>query len=146
MASTRIGLEVLERLREIDEVTYLRFASVYKDFTGVDDFEPREIGLRIERLHRDSLGGPPDKILRRPALQLARGERIIEAFDLYKHYDVDSMKNQYHRTTVTKMFDENVSVKKTEYESVQITVLDTDPKVASAIAESASGTSNAGRS
>ena len=36
--STRIGLAVLERLREVDEVTYLRFASVYKDFTGVDDF------------------------------------------------------------------------------------------------------------
>ncbi len=36
--STRIGLAVLERLREIDEVAYLRFASVYKDFTGVDDF------------------------------------------------------------------------------------------------------------
>ena len=36
--STRIGLAVLERLRELDEVTYLRFASVYKDFTGVDDF------------------------------------------------------------------------------------------------------------
>ena len=36
--STRIGLAVLERLRELDEVAYLRFASVYKDFTGVDDF------------------------------------------------------------------------------------------------------------
>jgi transcriptional repressor NrdR len=36
--STRIGLAVLERLRGLDEVAYLRFASVYKDFTGVDDF------------------------------------------------------------------------------------------------------------
>ncbi|HEU5149493.1 MAG TPA: transcriptional regulator NrdR [Iamia sp.] len=36
--STRIGLAVLERLRELDEVAYLRFASVYKDFAGVDDF------------------------------------------------------------------------------------------------------------
>ena len=36
--TTRIGLAVLERLRELDEVAYLRFASVYKDFTGVDDF------------------------------------------------------------------------------------------------------------
>ena len=36
--STRIGLAVLERLRDLDEVAYLRFASVYKDFTGVDDF------------------------------------------------------------------------------------------------------------
>ena len=36
--TTRIGLAVLERLRDLDEVAYLRFASVYKDFTGVDDF------------------------------------------------------------------------------------------------------------
>ncbi len=36
--STRIGVAVLERLRDLDEVAYLRFASVYKDFTGVDDF------------------------------------------------------------------------------------------------------------
>lgn len=36
--STRIGVAVLERLRDLDEVAYLRFASVYKDFTGIDDF------------------------------------------------------------------------------------------------------------
>jgi transcriptional repressor NrdR len=36
--SARIGLAVLERLRELDEVAYVRFASVYKDFAGVDDF------------------------------------------------------------------------------------------------------------
>lgn len=36
--TTRIGLAVLERLRELDEVAYVRFASVYKDFEGVDDF------------------------------------------------------------------------------------------------------------
>ena len=34
-----IGREVLDRLREIDEVVYLRFASVYKDFQGAQDFE-----------------------------------------------------------------------------------------------------------
>lgn len=38
VSSARIGLAVLERLRALDEVTYLRFASVYKDFTGIDDF------------------------------------------------------------------------------------------------------------
>jgi transcriptional repressor NrdR len=42
--SEEIGQAVLERLRDLDEVAYLRFASVYKGFTGVDDFE-REAGL-----------------------------------------------------------------------------------------------------
>jgi len=33
-----IGRQVLAELREIDEVAYLRFASVYKDFAGASDF------------------------------------------------------------------------------------------------------------
>lgn len=40
--STRIGLLVLERLRELDDVTYLRFASVYKNFDAAEDFQ-REV-------------------------------------------------------------------------------------------------------
>ncbi|MFN2593460.1 MAG: transcriptional regulator NrdR [Actinomycetota bacterium] len=39
-----IGREILERLRDLDEVAYLRFASVYKDFQELNDFE-RELGL-----------------------------------------------------------------------------------------------------
>lgn len=42
--SSRIGLTVLDRLRALDEVAYLRFASVYKGFEGPGDFE-REMGL-----------------------------------------------------------------------------------------------------
>lgn len=37
--SETIGLAVLARLREVDEVAYLRFASVYKEFQGAEDFE-----------------------------------------------------------------------------------------------------------
>ena len=42
--SEEIGMAVLERLRALDEVAYLRFASVYKGFSDVGDFE-REAGL-----------------------------------------------------------------------------------------------------
>lgn len=44
VTSEWVGLAVLDRLRVIDEVTCLRFASVYKDFTDVGDFE-REVRL-----------------------------------------------------------------------------------------------------
>ena len=37
--SEAVGLAVLERLRDRDSVTYLRFASVYKDFEDVADFQ-----------------------------------------------------------------------------------------------------------
>lgn len=42
--SEQIGLRVLERLRAVDPVAYMRFASVYKGFEGVEDFE-RELVL-----------------------------------------------------------------------------------------------------
>jgi transcriptional repressor NrdR len=42
--SQQIGVAVLDRLRRLDEVAYLRFASVYKGFEDVGDFE-REVGL-----------------------------------------------------------------------------------------------------
>jgi len=48
LASERIGLTVLERLRALDEVAYLRFASVYKGFDDPSDFE-REAGLLAHR-------------------------------------------------------------------------------------------------
>lgn len=56
VASERIGLEVLERLARLDEVAYLRFASVYKGFEGPVDFQ-RELGLLPGR----SLAEPPGR-------------------------------------------------------------------------------------
>ena len=40
----QVGLEVLTRLRALDEVATVRFASVYKSFDTISDFE-REIHL-----------------------------------------------------------------------------------------------------
>jgi transcriptional repressor NrdR len=39
-----VGVAVLERLKAVDDVAYLRFASVYKGFEDIGDFE-REVGL-----------------------------------------------------------------------------------------------------
>lgn len=36
--STEIGKMVLEKLKDIDLVAYMRFASVYKDFKSLEDF------------------------------------------------------------------------------------------------------------
>jgi transcriptional repressor NrdR len=42
VSSEEIGRRILDALRELDEVAYLRFASVYKGFQGASDFE-REV-------------------------------------------------------------------------------------------------------
>lgn len=44
ISSAAIGVEVLDRLRQLDEVAYLRFASVYKGFDAAADFQ-RELVL-----------------------------------------------------------------------------------------------------
>jgi transcriptional repressor NrdR len=48
VGTSDVGREVLERLRDLDEVAYLRFASVYKDFQELDDFE-RELGRLLKK-------------------------------------------------------------------------------------------------
>ncbi|MGC8498054.1 MAG: transcriptional regulator NrdR [Acidimicrobiales bacterium] len=45
--SEDIGRAVLDALRAIDDVAYVRFASVYKGFEGTEDFA-REIGLLVK--------------------------------------------------------------------------------------------------
>jgi transcriptional repressor NrdR len=39
VGTDEIGRRVLDALRHLDEVAYLRFASVYKEFEGAQDFE-----------------------------------------------------------------------------------------------------------
>lgn len=39
VSSRDVGREVLSRLRDLDEVAYVRFASVYRDFQAVEEFQ-----------------------------------------------------------------------------------------------------------
>ncbi len=39
ISARTLGALAMKRLAELDEVAYVRFASVYQDFTGVKDFE-----------------------------------------------------------------------------------------------------------
>jgi transcriptional repressor NrdR len=48
VSTQEIGLAILDRLRELDEVAYVRFASVYKDFQELTDFE-REVGQLLQK-------------------------------------------------------------------------------------------------
>ncbi|HCT14994.1 MAG TPA: transcriptional regulator NrdR [Corynebacterium nuruki] len=53
VAANEIGLAILDPLRRLNEVAYLRFASVYKSFRSADDFEEEIRSLRALRT-----GGP----------------------------------------------------------------------------------------
>ena len=51
-----VGLAILGPLRELDEVAYLRFASVYRSFESLEDFEAEITLLRAEH---DPTGDEP---------------------------------------------------------------------------------------
>jgi transcriptional repressor NrdR len=52
MRSHEVGLAILGPLRELDEVAYLRFASVYRGFESIDDFEKEIESLRAAERSR----------------------------------------------------------------------------------------------
>jgi transcriptional repressor NrdR len=60
VSSADLGRDVLERLRDIDEVAYLRFASVYKDFKELTDFE-RELGFLAKKVPPKQPAGVPEE-------------------------------------------------------------------------------------
>ncbi len=50
ITSERLGREALDRLRVLDEVAYLRFASVYKSFRDATDFQRELTELEEEQM------------------------------------------------------------------------------------------------
>jgi transcriptional repressor NrdR len=62
--SQDVGLAILGPLRELDEVAYLRFASVYRSFTSAEDFAAEIRNMRaaagsVDPPVPDSASGPP---------------------------------------------------------------------------------------
>ncbi|SEG42904.1 transcriptional repressor NrdR [Nonomuraea solani] len=49
LPSNEVGLAILGPLRELDEVAYLRFASVYRGFESLADFEAEISQLKAEK-------------------------------------------------------------------------------------------------
>ncbi|WP_068162230.1 transcriptional regulator NrdR [Rhodococcus phenolicus] len=55
--SHEVGLAILGPLRDLDEVAYLRFASVYRSFSSAEDFEREIKELREHQERRDTDAG-----------------------------------------------------------------------------------------
>jgi transcriptional repressor NrdR len=57
--SQEVGLAILGPLRDLDEVAYLRFASVYRSFDSLADFEREIETLRAAAIAREGAGAEP---------------------------------------------------------------------------------------
>jgi hypothetical protein len=62
-------------------------------------------------------------------------DALIDDFDLEDHYEI-SKNNKYPLTVLHSMMEENIQIDKTKFESVNITVMDKDPGVASNMVDS----------
>ncbi|MCF8336605.1 MAG: hypothetical protein K9I74_01350 [Bacteroidales bacterium] len=56
-------------------------------------------------------------------------DSVIQRFNLAEHYEIDTGYKHYYSTMLWE-YDQNVSISKTQYESIEIKVLDKDPKKA----------------
>ena len=59
VTSQDVGLEVLAELKKLDQVAYLRFASVYKEFHDVSHFERELRSLKQDTLDSPRLAAGP---------------------------------------------------------------------------------------
>ena len=60
--SNEVGLVILGPLRDLDEVAYLRFASVYRSFDSLADFEREIETLRAAARAREGAGAEPASV------------------------------------------------------------------------------------
>lgn len=60
-------------------------------------------------------------------------EKIIEKYDLMNHYGIDN-DCEYKQSKLIKAYEDKIRIRRTEFNSVKIIVLDTDPEIASNIA------------
>lgn len=60
-------------------------------------------------------------------------ERVVNKFDLIEHYEIDT-EAPYPMTQLGKIWDSNITFRRTEYMSIEIEVFDKDPKIAADIA------------
>ncbi len=83
-----VGLAVLGPLREVDEVAYLRYASVYRSYDSLEDFEAEIALLRAEH-QLDSVvsgdgDGPPSR-----TPELSEVERKIDLLDTRSEHQTE---------------------------------------------------------
>jgi len=72
--SSIIGEMVIERLRRLDRVAYIRFASVYRDFADIDSFEKEVQALRLEMPQEQLRLISPSEVSR-PSVSGGRGRK-----------------------------------------------------------------------
>lgn len=65
-------------------------------------------------------------------------QKIIDRYDLMVHYEIDTT-DRYKFTKLFKEYESNIKYKRTEFQSVRVDVLDSDPQLAADMANDIAG-------
>ncbi len=60
---------------------------------------------------------------------------MFRIFSLMKHYDIDSTKDKYSLSHLIEVYNDNISFSRNEFQSVEVSVLDKNPFIASAMVD-----------
>jgi uncharacterized protein involved in exopolysaccharide biosynthesis len=108
------------------------FKSVTVIFPSPNVLETRSL-LNTQNSATDFFG---DESATEMVLQIIQSDKIsdylLKKYDLLNHYEISGKEKQY--TFLEKKMKKNISARKTEFNSIEITVLDTDPVLAASMA------------
>ena len=85
-----LGSMVMDRLRDIDRVAYIRYASVYTDFQDIESFEKAVKDLRDDNAQLPLLETPPTATPRRRRRNTATAAR-------YRPRNINPYRNEFRR-------------------------------------------------
>lgn len=87
--TTILGSMVMDRLKNLDRVAYIRYASVYRDFQDIESFEKAVKDLRDDKSQLPLPEGAPDQTRRR--------RRRTSTAAKYRPRNIDPFRNQNHQ-------------------------------------------------
>jgi capsular polysaccharide biosynthesis protein len=113
------------------------YKSVAVIFPSPNVLETRSL-LNTQNTSTDFFG---DEVATEMVLQIIQSDKIndflINKYDLYNHYMITG--NDKRNTLLEKKMKKNITARKTQFNSIEISVLDTDRKIASEIANDITG-------
>lgn len=129
-------LQIIKKWRK--QLIYVFFAATVFSFIISLPFFMKPMFKAYAIIYPDNLQPYSKETQTEQLIQLLNSEDVrdslISKFNLYKHYDIDTA-GAYPRFEVMKRLDENVGIDRTQYESVNIHIFDTDPDTAALMCE-----------
>ncbi len=125
----------------VSSVVSLLLTEYYKSTVVIFPAEISSLTLNESGVKRGNISDFGEEEEAEQLLQVINSEdlqqRVIDRHNLYKHYEIDP-NDRYARSEIRQQYNNNVTAKRTKYNSIDISVIDKVPEMAADIANSIS--------